>query len=183
MSEAAMVLHCAPTLAAIKTGNLVSYPYTSAAEMRESVRSWNRRLRGKGVRVMPLRYRDARALLYIYRPSHLACDLRDPDASTILRRFGYAPEKTGQCLLRLMKRLQESDDFPHEIGLFLGYPPEDVAGFIRHHAKNYKCVGCWKVYGDAEKCRRLFASYQQCTKRYSDTLHSGADVVEMTISE
>ncbi len=65
MSEAAMVLHCAPTLAAIKTGNLVSYPYNSVAEMRESVRSWNRRLRSKGVRVLPLRYRENTAMLSI----------------------------------------------------------------------------------------------------------------------
>ena len=183
MSEAAMVLHCAPTLAAIKTANMVSFPYDSITEMREAVRSWNRRLHGKGVRILPLRYRDDRALLYIYRPSHLADDLRNPEAQRILRRFGYDPENAGQCLLRLMQRLRKSSDFPHEIGLFLGYPPEDVAGFIRHHAQEYKCVGCWKVYGDAEKCRRMFASYQQCTRYYCESLHSGADVAAMTISD
>ena len=183
MSEVAMVLHCAPTLAAIKTANLVSYEYDSVSEMREAVRSWNCRLRDKGVRVLPLRYQNHKALLYIYRPSRLAADFRDQEAKALLHRFGYSPEKTGQCILRLIKRLHGTEEFPHEIGLFLGYPPEDVAGFICHHAKEYKCVGCWKVYGDEEKCRKLFAAYRQCTRQYSDDLRNGVDVAAMTISE
>ena len=39
--------------------------------------------------------------------------------------------------------------FPHEIGIFLGYPLADVAGFIRNKGRNCKCIGTWKVYGDA----------------------------------
>ncbi len=38
--------------------------------------------------------------------------------------------------------------FPHEIGLFLGYPPEDVCGYIRNKGKCQKCTGHWQVYGD-----------------------------------
>lgn len=47
-------------------------------------------------------------------------------------------------------------DFPHEIGLFLGYPLEDVQGFIENRAEGYKCVGCWKVYGDEEYAKQEF---------------------------
>ena len=41
----------------------------------------------------------------------------------------------------------EAADFPHEIGVFLGYPLEDVVGFIRHRGKCFTCCGCWKSYG------------------------------------
>ena len=34
----------------------------------------------------------------------------------------------------------ESGEFPHEVGLFLSYPPEDVKGFIDHRANNFKCT-------------------------------------------
>ena len=47
----------------------------------------------------------------------------------------------------------ESGEFPHEVGLFLSYPPEDVKGFIDHRANDFKCAGLWKVYGDEEKAR------------------------------
>ena len=36
---------------------------------------------------------------------------------------------------RLIKRLNEDAEFPHEIGLFPGYPPEDVRGFIENRAE------------------------------------------------
>ena len=178
-----MVRNCAPTLAGIKTGNLFSYRYESIGEMRDSVRYWNRRLRKKGVRVLPLRYRDSYALIYLYRPAQLANDLHKEEAKAILRLCGYPPDTAEKCIARLMQRLREAEAFPHEIGLFLGYPPEDVSGFILHHACNYKCAGCWKVYGDEKKCRCLFAKYKQCTRIYEACLEHGADVVSMTVSE
>lgn len=183
MSEEAMIRHCAPTLAGIKTGNLFCYPYETAEAMRNSVRFWNRRLHSKGVRILPLRYSGNHALIYLYRPAHLADDLRNDEAKRILRHCGYTTDHTEKCIATLMQRLKNSDDFPHEIGLFLGYPPEDVSGFIAHRACNYKCAGCWKVYGDEKKCRRLFAKYKRCTRIYESCLQQGADVVSMTVSE
>ncbi len=56
--------------------------------------------------------------------------------------------------------------FPHEIGLFLGYPSEDVLGFIRNRAGNSKMTGAWKVYGDKEKAERIFEKYRKCTRCY-----------------
>ena len=37
----------------------------------------------------------------------------------------------------------ESGEFPHEVWLFLSYPPEDVKGFIDHRASGFKCAGLW----------------------------------------
>ena len=70
----------------------------------------------------------------------------------------------------LIARLHENADFPHEIGLFLGYPPEDVDGFIRNGARCAKCVGPWKVYGDEQAARCKFAQYRKCTNVYRDCL-------------
>lgn len=183
MSEETMVRNCAPTLAGIKTGNLFSCTYSSAEEMRSAVRKWNRRLNKKGVRILPLRYRDHSALIYVYRPAHLTEDLKDGEACRILAQCGYRKAPSEQCVVQLIRRLRECDGFPHEIGLFLGYPPEDVSGFIEQKACGYKCVGCWKVYGDEQKCRRLFAQYKQCTAAYESLLKKGRDVPSMTVAE
>ena len=56
----------------------------------------------------------------------------------------------------------EGEEFPHEIGLFLGYPPEDVEGFCRYQGQNYKLCGRWKVYGDREAACRRFQRYDHC---------------------
>lgn len=41
----------------------------------------------------------------------------------------------------------------------LGYPAEDVQGFIENETKECKCVGCWKVYGDVEQAQKKFEQY------------------------
>ncbi|MBQ3941180.1 MAG: DUF3793 family protein [Oscillospiraceae bacterium] len=182
MSEEAIVRNCAPTLAGIKTGNLFSYPYRSAEEMRTAVRHWNRILRDKGVRIVPLRFEKNRALIYVYRPSHLSGDLKNKDAAAILTRFGYPAASSGQCIVQLIRRLRETAGFPHEIGLFLGYPPEDVTGFIEHRS-DCRMTGCWKVYGDVQKCSRLFSAYKRCIRSCEAKLHRGVPVPAMTVAE
>ena len=72
MSEELIVRQCAPTLAGLKTGSLFSYRYPSSEELRESLRRFNRRLRAKGLRMLMLRRREGRALIYVYRPDRLA---------------------------------------------------------------------------------------------------------------
>ena len=183
MSDEMVIRCCAPTLAAIKTGSLFNCAFASRGEMTASLRAINNCLLCKGVRAIPLRYRDGRALVYLFRPDMLERDLRDPVAAGILKETGYPDENISCRISWLIRRLEESDTFPHEIGLFLGYPPEDVSGFIAHRACDYKCAGCWKVYGDVKKCRQLFAKYKQCTRIYESCLHHGADVVSMTVSE
>ena len=64
-------------------------------------------------------------------------------------------------------------DFPHEIGLFLSYPPEDVKGFIENRAAKSKCTGHWKVYGDERRTRALFEKYDRCTRIYWDLWQAG----------
>ena len=71
MSEEQVVRNCAPTLAGLKTGNLFACPYENREDLLDFLRSLNRRLGKKGVRAVPLRIRQDRALIYLYRPARL----------------------------------------------------------------------------------------------------------------
>ncbi|MGN0659163.1 MAG: DUF3793 family protein [Emergencia sp.] len=180
MSEDMMVLHCAPTLAGLKTGNIVNCSFDDEEEMRDSLRGWNRMLGKKGLRVLPLRYRNNTALVYVYRPAHLLRDLQHETAGRLLQERGYTVEKPGRCITRLRERLGENGEFPHEIGLFLGYPPEDVCGFIEKKQES-KCTGCWKVYGDADAAQKIFDRYRKCTALYCGQLAKGRPVERLTV--
>lgn len=105
-------------------------------------------------------------LLYIYRPGKLKKDFAVKGTSELLEEYGYTVGEPGKCIVQLSKRLNESEEFPHEIGLFLGYPLEDVKGFIENSAEGYKCVGCWKVYGDEQDAKKKFERYRKCTNVY-----------------
>lgn len=183
MSEETFVRYCSPTLAGLKTASLFSCPFENVNEVRNSVRKLNGILVSKGLRVLPLQFRDNRALIYAYRPSRLSRDLRDSAARSLLKKLGYADNSPERCLVRLAKRLDENEEFPHEIGLFLGYPPEDVRGFIENKAAGYKCVGEWKVYGDADKARQTFAKYRKCTEVYRAQFALGKSIERLAVAE
>ena len=182
MPEEMVIRHCAPTLAGLKTGSLFSCHYDSEQAMWEDVRAWNRMLVPKGLRVLSLRYQKGLALIYLYRPDRLGRDLKLPEAVRLLAERGYPWDSPDRCVLKLMGQLRQCREFPHDIGLFLGYPPADVAGFIRCGAKCFKCVGDWKVYGDEVEAKRLFARYQACTRCYQKLWSRGRTVEQLAVA-
>ena len=182
MSEELVIRSAAPTLAGIKTGSLFPCRFDSREQFTDDIRGINRRLSRKGLRLLPLRMGDNDALLYLYRPVWLQRDLEDMEAQDILARAGYDDFRPGRCLPRLLARFRNSREFPHEVGLFLSYPPEDVRGFIENKGLHCKCAGCWKVYGDADRARRRFADYHHCTDQYCRRYAMGATMDDLLVS-
>ena len=182
MSEELIIRSAAPTLAGLKTGSLFPCRFDSRQQLIDEIRAVNGRLSRNGLRLLPLRMGDGEALLYLYRPARLNRDLENEEARALLTEAGYDDFRPGRCLPRLMMRLRRGGEFPHEVGLFLSYPPEDVRGFIRHKGRCCKCVGCWKVYGDAEQARRRFETYHRCTDRYCRRYAMGASLDKLLVS-
>ena len=141
-AEETVVRQCAPTLAGIKTGSLFPCPYDSRQQLLADIRRMNRVLVPRGLCLLPMRLGQGRALLYLYRPQALRRDLDDDLSCRLLRQAGYPCGSCGQCVARLVQRLRTEEEFPHEVGLFLSYPPEDVQGFIDHRAEDFKCPIC-----------------------------------------
>lgn len=182
MTDDYVVRNCAPTLAGIKTGNMFTCPYESKDDLFQRVRCLNRRLSTKGLCVLPLRLSEQKALIYIYRPSCLSRDLSQQRAKELLSREGYNTDSCARCVVHLIRKLRTQKEFPHEIGLFLGYPPEDVWGFMENGACNCKCVGCWKVYGDERTARKRFDQYKKCTQVYCSQWEKGKDIERLAVA-
>ena len=162
--EMALAYHAAPTLMGIKCGSLLSlsceeYDLSGLAELMGN------QLAERGLRIMLIPVSEKRQLVYIYSGEMLKKRLRCRAVRRFLSGYGYGIDMTAeQCLDRLSERLSE-DGFPHEIGIFLDYPLEDVKGFIDNCGQNCKLCGVWKVYGDVERARRIFAQYHRyCTE-------------------
>ena len=181
MPEDLLVECCAPTLAGLKTGSLFACPCDDPQTLMQDLRGLNRRLAGRGLRILPMRCSGNRALLYLFRPERLSRDLEGSDARSILDKAGYAGLGMNACVKRLMLRLRDSENFPHEIGLFLSYPPEDVQGFITNKARNYKFIGTWKVYGDEAAAHKTFERYRKCTESYRRQHSAGVPVERLAV--
>lgn len=102
----------------------------------------------------------------MYRPDFLKKDLSQNLTSKILSEMKYPLKSPEHCILELIKRINNNKKFPHEIGLFLGYPPVDVLGFIKNESKCEKCVGAWKVYSDVNTAQKKFLQYKKCVNCY-----------------
>lgn len=181
MPEELLVRYCAPTLAGLKTGSLFSYRFNERKLFLRRLREWNTVLRPRGVSVLPLRWAEDWALVYVVRPAALRADLSRGETRALLCAAGYPDTTTERKLVELMRRLNEGTEFPHEIGLFLGYPAEDVRGFTEHGGKDYRAVGDWKVYGDPEQAERCFRLYRSCTEGYLARWAHGAALETLTV--
>ena len=179
--EETVIRMAAPTLAGIKTGSLFPYYYERREALGSEMGRLNRLLISRGLRLVLLRLTDRSALLYLFRPSELEQDLRDSTACELLSCAGYPCPNGRACLWHLLKRFQVSDGFPHEIGLFLSYPPEDVKGFLTNR-DNYKAICLWKVYGDEEKARHICARYQKCTECYCRMWQKGCRLEQLAVA-
>ena len=102
-----------------------------------------------------------RWLLLVYRPAMLAKQLQNPAVHSLLSEEGYPLEGRfylNEMIAHLRKRLLSSDGFPHEIGIFLGYPLEDVIDFADTKEKDasFAATGrytmMWNLPNDALPC-------------------------------
>ncbi len=59
-------------------------------------------------------------------------------------------------------RMKKNTGFPHEVGVILGYPVEDVIEFEKHGGQGCKYCGCWKSYCDVEKAKKCQCKYKAC---------------------
>lgn len=180
--ERSLIEHCAPTLASLKVGSLFSHLAPACDALHEEIAALNTQLQGKGLTLRLVKKLRERTLCYLYRTSQLLHILNDPENAAFLRACGYSDTDARGALETLCRRLEESPDFPHEIGLFLGYPLGDVIGFIENKGKNCLCCGCWKAYTDACAAQKRFNQFCKCTQVYRRLYQAGRPLSLLTVS-
>ena len=180
--EKALVYHCSPTLCGLKPANLLSLSKDEYPHLPQLAAAYARLLEDKGIRLTILCSCGCRWLLLVYHQSMLAAQLKQPAVIRLLAQAGYpveAPFSLEQLLHHLSRRLRQSEGFPHEIGVFLGYPLEDVIGFCRHKGEGCKLCGYWKVYGDVDHAKRCFAAFDRCRDALYARLLSGSPLEQL----
>ncbi len=154
-----IALHCAPFLKGIKDSALLVLKPEDAQAMGMMLSRMNAKCK--------LMYRNCKKIiLLLYREAKLRELLQDKQIRRFLKKYGYG--KCGQldeilnCLKsRFQSAYGKRQEFPHEIGAFLGYPLEDVEGFIENNGQNSLLTGYWKVYSDKERAQKLFRRYDE----------------------
>ena len=178
--ELILARHCAPTLLGVKAASLASVSQDEIPDLEELAARCDRQFAHRGLRFRVLCQCRHRRLLYVYRPALLMRALQRPEAKAILEANGYPQTTELETLLQhLQQRLAEQRDFPHEIGLFLDYPAEDVRAFIETGGKGFRLSGLWKVYHDPEMAQARFACYDRCRECLCAMVAAGESITRL----
>lgn len=171
-----IVLQCAPFLKRLKASSLISIGenlYAGLPEIFDGMDiSWKVLVRKKG-----------KCLLLLYRAEELGEYVNQPEIRKFLEEFGYKGMSLKEMLNYLEKRVcgieERKNGFPHEIGAFLGYPAEDVEGFIKNNGKNYLFIGYWKVYHDPSGAVETFRAFDKARKYAVNEFLAGKSLQEI----
>lgn len=181
MLEKQLIIYCSPTLAGLKSASLFSIIFNDYAQKKQAEEEFNRKFARKGLSLKWLGVKNGRTLVYVYRKRKLYAELKAKASESFLLQYGYDTSNLEACLDRLKERIAQCEEFPHEIGMFLGYPLEDVRGFIKNKGKNYYSSGHWKIYANEKDTLRLFEKYTHCTNVYTKLYENGRPIEKLAV--
>jgi hypothetical protein len=171
-----MAMQCAPLITGLKISNLLNIRREDFASMQEIVKrsqfSWYLLIETEEKMIALLFHRDS-----------LECYLRKPKVREMFQQAGYANLSLDGILKEFRVRyagyMESKNEFPHEMGLLLGYPTEDVEGFITHRGDDCLCVGYWKVYANKERKLKIFERFENAKERLIQLLSCGISMGEI----
>lgn len=151
-----LALQCAPLIAGLKVSNLLIVPRGSEGIVRSILQS-------SGISCYRLLICGKRETYLLFRKEQLGPMLMKEAVGRVLTKAGYERHSLEYILMELGRRYQaymnQFRAFPHEMGLILGYPVEDVEGFVQNDGKNFLCAGYWKVYANEGEKKKLFRQF------------------------
>ncbi len=161
-----LALETAEVLEGVKPANLVNVVNKRRSCGRNIYALWKNQgsalLQHSGLEAIEFVDRGDSVLLFLYRRSELTALLARKSVAIILRKAGYTePSSLDKTLAQLQARFSKGH-FPHEIGVFLGYPLKDVIGVMGWAQLPFSSQGPWKIFGDPRESLSLAEIHRQC---------------------
>lgn len=170
-------MHCAPLLMRSKISNIMTIDKCDFAGIRKILSQTD-------ISYRLLKSRGNKLILFLYRECDFITYLSIPEVHRFLVGLGYETQVNPMHLLnQLAKKIffygNGEIAFPHEIGIFLGYPLCDVKGFIENLGQNCLYSGYWKVYGNVSETKALFDQFEYDKEMVVHKIISGYTLTEL----
>lgn len=184
-SDYLLANHCMPTLLKLKPSNVFCISKKFIADRVHFFHQLKSEITQFDCNYLLLYEDTAVYFIMVYNEELLSDVLRSSDNEGVLTYYGYqvqalnVMEQLRQLQQRYHSYRSQGSEFPHEMGIFLGYPKRDVEEYIRNHGANYIFCGVWKVYHDAEHAMKLFDSFHQVRKEAIDCLLNGKKLIDL----
>ena len=177
--ETQLALQCAPLITGLKVSNLLIISKGNEEVVK-------RILNRTGISYYRLIQTRTKTTFLLFRRNELEEFLSDENVKNVFIRAGYKSLQIGKILrtfsLRYEAYMQGDKCFPHEMGLLLGYPVEDVVGFVENNGKNFLYSGYWKVYENQKAKVKLFDKFKVAEETLIHLLSNGlsmSDIIDI----
>jgi hypothetical protein len=100
-------------------------------------------------------------ILMIYDRRALNKNLNIKENKEFLINLGYKENFIIDDCIENLKNRYDKYHCPHELGLFLGIPFEDVKDFMECTEKKCLLCGYWKVYNNTMEAKKIFDKYDE----------------------
>lgn len=153
-----IVYEIAPLLTGVKPASILTFGACSKNlldlwdEHKEEARE------STGVDWLELKRSGMQVTVLFYDSKRLGKLLHAEENRDFLCLQGYSADWDLAAILRELK-LRMATSIPHEMGIVLGIPARDVAGYIENKGCGSLFCGYWKVYHNPERAKKLFRLY------------------------
>jgi len=179
--ERKLAYHCAPAIFGIKSSNLINVSREEFPNIEEDIEEINRE-ENRRVSFKILYKGPKSVLLLVFREDILIRQLSNERNHEFLVDKGYPMGITLESYFDYLSyRIENSDTFPHEIGVFLGYDLDDIIDF-QEGKKKCLHVGYWKVYSNAEIKFKKFDQFTRCKKAAMSLVEKGIGLEKIMIA-
>ncbi len=156
-----VVRSSAPTFCNIKPGNMFFIKSGSFAQ--DKLDEWIKSFDRHGIMTFVSPRQDLSTVVLVLNIRWAEKILGDLRVKTYLEKKGYRSGGVFYFVNELFRRMKKSKAFPHEVGIILGYPVEDVIEFEKKHGSGCKYCGSWKTYSDVENAKECQCRYRVCS--------------------
>ena len=153
------------TIVGVKPASLINVCSPQCLELCHSLNNLN-----PSIQTVRVKSCEHSAQFFIYHKKSLARVLTKPGVAGYLEALGYNQSDSIENVVSLLTSKLCSQEFPHEVGLFLGYPLKDVLGFMGVLPLPYKKTMGWKMYGDTGASEKLYLKFKLARKFVSNVM-------------
>jgi Protein of unknown function (DUF3793) len=130
-------------------------------------------LKKLGLNYIELRENDKALIVFIYSEELLKKVISNYKSLNFLGSIGYENCFNIKEVLQKLKERYSIYNCPHELGIFLGYPLEDVKDFMECTEKKCLACGYWKVYNECNKAKTVFALFDKVKEHTAENILIG----------
>lgn len=139
-------------------------------------------VRSINLEAMELREDENSLIVLVFNRKLLYKVISEEKTKNLLLNLGYKNRVDVTEYLNTLKNRYMINNCPHELGIFLGIPIEDVNDFISCSEKKCLYCGYWKVYNNFDNAIKTFKMFDDIKDYTTDSLIKGVDLKDIVLN-